>query len=301
MNGVAQIRPTAYHDEHEDYDDREATHLARTGLNAMTHPATLIRRSALALLLALGSTGCLRSTTVIDLKSDGSGTIVQETAVSAQALGMLQGMAGANQAGDKPAQLFGEDQARKAAATMGVTFVSGEPIKTGELEGYRARYAFDDIEKVTVKMDQSDDLAPGSGTKKPPFGFTFSRGATASVLTIRMPDQAPGASPSGLPLPGAGGTDAEKAQAAQAMGMMKMMMKGLFVDVSLNVSGRILKSNAPFVDGSRVTLMQIDFDKLLADEAALLKLQSAKDIKSLAAVPGLKVVAEPSVTIEFSR
>jgi hypothetical protein len=47
--------------------------------------------------------------------------------------------------------------------------------------------------------------------------------------------------------------------------------------------------------------MQIDFDKLLADEAALLKLQSAKDIKSLAAVPGLKVVTEPTVTIEFSR
>jgi sorbitol-specific phosphotransferase system component IIA len=268
----------------------------------MTYPATLIRRSALALLVAIGSAGCLRSTTVIDVKGDGSGTIVQETAVSAQALGLLQGMGGANQAGDKPASLFTEEQARKAAAAMGVTFVSGEPIKTVELEGYRARYAFDDIGKVTVKMDQAtDDLAPGSSTKKPPFGFTFTRGATSSVLNIRMPDQAPGAGPGGLPLPGAGGTDADKAQAAQAMAMMKMMMKGLFVDVALTVNGRILKSNAPYVDGSRVTLMQIDFDKLLADEAALLKLQSAKDIKSLAAVPGLKVVTEPNVTIEFSR
>ena len=35
-----------------------------------------------------------------------------------------------------------------------------------------------------------------------------------------------------------------------------------------------------------MTLMQIDFDKLLADDAALLKLSSAKDIKSLAAFPG---------------
>jgi hypothetical protein len=239
---------------------------------------------------------------MIDLKSDGSGTIVQETAVSAQALGLLQGMAGAGPGGNKPAQLFGEDQARKAAATMGVTFVSGEPIKTGDLEGYRARYAFDNIEKVTVKMDQgTDDLAPGSDPKKPPFGFTFTRGATASVLNIRMPEQPPGAGPAGLPLPGGGGTDTDKAQAAQALAMMKMMMKGLFVDVALNVNGRILKSNAPYVDGSRVTLMQIDFDKLLIDDAALLKLQSAKDIKSLAAVPGLKVVAEPNVTIEFSR
>ena len=83
--------------------------------------------------------------------------------------------------------------------------------------------------------------------------------------------------------------------------MMKMMMRGLFVDVALNVDGRILKSNAPYVEGSRVTLMQIDFDKLLSDESALQKLQSAKDVKSLAAVPGLKIIAEPTVTIAFSR
>ncbi len=266
----------------------------------MRHAATHhIRRCTLALAIALCSVGCLRSTTTIDLKSDGSGTIVQETAVSAQALGMLQGLAGANQTGEKPPPLFGEEQARKAAATMGVTFVSGEAIKTGDLEGYRARYAFADISKVSVKMDQTGDLAPGSDTKKPPFAFMFKRGPTASVLTIQMPDQATGASP--LPMPGAGGTDAEKAQAAQALTMMKMMMRGLFVDVALNVDGRIIKSNAPYVEGSRVTLMQIDFDKLLADDSALTKLQGAKDIKSLAAVPGLKVVTEPTVTIEFSR
>ncbi len=267
----------------------------------MSQAAIVIRRCSLALLIALGSAGCLRSTTTIDLKADGSGTIVQETAVSAQALGMLQGLAGANQTGEKPPQLFGEEQARKAAATMGVTFVSGEAVKTGDLEGYRARYAFDDISKVTVKMDQgTDSVAPGSDTKKPPFGFTFKRGAAASVLTIQMPDQTPGAA-GALPIPGGGGSDAEKAQAAQAMAMMKMMMRGLFVDVALNVNGRIIKSNAPYVEGSRVTLMQIDFDKLLSDDTALLKLQSAKDIKSLAAVPGLKVVTEPIVTIEFSR
>jgi hypothetical protein len=82
-------------------------------------------------------------------------------------------------AGDKPASLFTEEQARKAAATMGVAFVSGEPIKTGELEGYRARYAFDNIEKVTVKMDQAtDDLAPGSSPKKPPSASRSRRGAS---------------------------------------------------------------------------------------------------------------------------
>ena len=79
--------------------------------------------------------------------------------MSTQALGMLQGLAGANQTGDKPPQLFGEEQARKAADTMGVTFVSGEPYKTGELEGYRARYSFADIAQ--------GDAQDGSGHEQP--------------------------------------------------------------------------------------------------------------------------------------
>jgi hypothetical protein len=258
-----------------------------------------MRRVTLALLLAAASSGCLRSTTTIDLRPDGSGTVVQETGMTAQALSMMKGVA-SSQAGTEPSgELFGEDQARKAAAMMGVTFVSGEPFKAGDIEGYRARYSFDDIAKVKVNMDQSP-AGMSSGPRRPPFGFTFDRGPASSVLTIQMPEQPPGSGP--LPgLPAAGGTDAEKAQAAQALGMMKMMMRGMFVDVALNVNGRIIKSNAPHVEGSRVTLLQIDLDTLLTDEAAFEKLQSATDLKSLAMVPGLKVASEPKVTVEFSR
>ena len=264
---------------------------------------TSFRRLVLVIIIAAASTACLRSTTTIDLKADGSGTILQETAVSTQALGMLQGMAGANaQPGDKPPQLFGEEQARKAATTMGVTFVSGEPIKTGELEGYRARYSFTDISKVSVKMDQgADSLTAGGGdTRKPPFAFGFNRAPAASTLTIQMPEQTPG-SAGGMPLPGAATSDADKAQAAQALTMMKMMMRGLYVDVALNVDGRVIKTNAPYVEGSRVTLMQIDFDKLIADDAAMQKLLTIKDVKGLAAIPGLKIVSDPKITVEFGR
>jgi hypothetical protein len=257
---------------------------------------------AVVCVLALASTGCLRSTTVIDLKPDGSGTIVQETALSAQALAMVKGFTSGNQAGTGgPTDIFGEEQARKAADSMGVTFVSGEPFKTNELEGYRARFAFDDVTKLKVNMEQSAAGMSGSGNmKQPPFSFSLDRGATSSMLTIQMPEEKPGG-PKLLPdLPGAGSAS-DKAQAAQAMAMMQMMMRGLFVDISLNVNGRIVKSNAPYIDGSRVTLLQLDFDKLLADPAALEKLQSATDLKAIANVPGLKIVSTPKVTIEFAR
>jgi hypothetical protein len=256
---------------------------------------------AIVCALAVASTGCLRSTTAIDLKPDGSGTIVQETALSAQALAMVKGLTSGNQAGSGgPTDIFGEEQARKAAESMGVTFVSGEPFKTNELEGYRARFAFDDVTKLKVNPEQSAAGMSGSGNmKQPPFSFSLDRGATSSVLTIQLPEERPGG-PKLLP-DFAGGGSADKAQAAQAMAMMQMMMRGLFVDISLNVNGRILKSNAPHVDGSRVTLMQIDFDKLLADPTALEKLQSATDLKAIASIPGLKIVSTPKLTIEFAR
>ena len=83
--------------------------------------------------------------------------------------------------------------------------------------------------------------------------------------------------------------------------MMKMMMRGLFVDVTLAVDGRIVKTNAPYVSGSKVTLAQMDFDTLLASPDAMTKLQQASDPKQLKDIPGLKLITDPKVTIEFVR
>jgi hypothetical protein len=260
---------------------------------------------ALLLVGGLASSGCLRSTTVIEIDPDGSGTIVQETGMTSQALAMMKGLASSNQSGGSaPPEVFGEQQARTAAANMGVRFVSGEPFKTGELEGYRARFAFDDVTKIAVNMDQGrSPLTAGQEKQSPPFSFAFDRRAASSLLTIQMPSQMgrQGSAFPGLPGAGPGGSDADKAQATQALAMMKMMMKGLFVDVSLNVKGRILKTNAPYVQGSQVTLLQVDFDKLLADAGAFEKLQAATDPKSLGAVPGIKMIADPKLTVEFAR
>jgi len=266
-------------------------------------------RQTVALLLtvacAVFSTGCLRSTTVIDLKPDGAGTIVQEVGLTAQAMAMIKGFGSANQqGGNKPADIFTEEQARKTADAMGVTFVSGEPFSANGMEGYRARFSFTDITKVKMSMDQSTAQLtnPDAKSKEPPFSFALDKKPASSLLTINLADESAGGRPKLLPeMPGAGGTsEAEKAQAQQALAMMKMMMSGLFVDVSMNVNGKILNSTAPY-EGSRITLMQIDFDKLLADAAALEKLQSAKDLKSLSNIPGLKILNAPKTTIEFAR
>jgi hypothetical protein len=261
-------------------------------------------RIAGVLFLAVACSGCLKSTTVISVRPDGTGTILQETGLSPEALAMLKGFAGAagEQKGGAPPEIFGEEQAKKAASTMGVRFISGEPIKTAELEGYRARFAFDDVRKLQMKMNQNPvgDLGDG-GKAGAPFGFGFDRRGDSATLTITMPQENPTAALEKM-TPGLGSAAGASPEAnQQALEMMKAMMKGMFVDVSLEIDGRIVKTNAPHVDGRRVTLMQVDFDKLLASAEAFKQLQGASDLKSLSAIPGLKMITEPKVTVEFVR
>lgn len=256
-------------------------------------------RIAVVLFVAATCSACLRSTTVISVKPDGSGTIVQETGVSPQMLAMLEGMAGGKSGRTPTAKdMFGEEQAKQAAAAMGVEFLSGEPIKTADLEGYRARFAFADIGKLRMRLNQQTTASlDEKKSLDPPFGFAFQKGASSSRLTIDMPDMKSPAEPLGFKNTEPG----DAAQAQQAIAMMKMFTRGMFVDVSLDVDGRILKTDAQHVQGSRVTLLQLDFDTLLANETALEKLQKASDLKGLADIPGLKIVTAPKLSIEFAK
>ena len=66
-------------------------------------------------------------------------------------------------------------------------------------------------------------------------------------------------------------------------------------------SAPVVKTNAPYVNGSQMTLVQVDFDKLLAADPGLQKLQQTTDPKQLKDLPGIKIVTEPTLTIEFTK
>jgi hypothetical protein len=261
-----------------------------------------MQRVFVALLAVVVCSGCFRATTTITVKQDGSGTIDQEVGASAQALALLRnfGSASADQKPGADVQMFGPEQAQAVAAAMGVRFVSGEPVKTAALEGYRAHFAFDDVTKVRLNVVQGAGGPTSPGTDKPsepPFAFGFVRKEGTSVLTIKTADQVPGAGGVLPKMPG-GGSPQEN---AQAMAMIMPMLRGLFVDVTLAVDGPVVKSSAAAVADSKLTLLQIDFDKIAATEGALQKLQQITDPKMLKEIPGVRMVTEPLTTIEFGR
>jgi len=85
------------------------------------------------------------------------------------------------------------------------------------------------------------------------------------------------------------------------------MMKGLHIDISLEFSGRILKTNATYHTANQVTLIDMNFDELMNDPAALQAMQSqmgpgsdpAAAKKALEKIKGVKIETEPVVTVQW--
>jgi hypothetical protein len=266
-------------------------------------------------LLALPTAGCIGFETLVKVKADGSGTLVQTMTMSAETMEMMKSMKsdGAKvEVGSKPMALEEKDieQARAEAAKMGegVTFVKAEPIDTPQAKGMRAIYSFKDVTKLKVSQKPSSPggaPAPGGTEKDDTMKFGFSKAANGNaVLTVAMPDLKAAADKKA-----AGAKTPAKAPEAppEAMAMMKQMFKGLRIAIAIEPEGKVVQTNSPFVEGSRVTLMEMSFDALLADEAKLKQFNAAMEGGSIAdakrlmkGLSGVKISLDPEVKIEFA-
>lgn len=260
-------------------------------------------------LAAVLSSGCLASTTIITVKADASGTIDQTLLMTPAAVAQFQQLAAMGQAAgsSKPQELFSEQDARNTAAKLGegVTYVSSQRLKTPEGEGIKARYAFTDVRKLRLNERPS---APGGSMP----GMTPSGRGAADDLTFRFSGP-----PAGNPVvtvvfpsttggrPNAPDAGRGNQMPPEALAMARQVLKGLRIDIVMQVDGRIIKTNSPFVEGSTVTLLAIDFEQLLADPAILADLQQTQSIEAvrsrLTGIKGVKLNPDNEVTIEFVR
>jgi len=92
-----------------------------------------IARLVATLLPALLLTGCLQSTALIKVNADGSGTLENQTLMTAAALAQIRQLAGLFGGTDtKPVDPFSEQQMRDLATQIGdgVTLISTRPLKS---------------------------------------------------------------------------------------------------------------------------------------------------------------------------
>ena len=271
--------------------------------------------------------GCITFLTDIKVNGDGSGTLVQtitmnpeQMKASMEAVAKQMGATTSEsmepqkkepekKAAEEP---FKPDDLKGKAADLGegVTFVSAEKIDTKTAAGVRVTYAFKDINKLAVnpKPAAAMGTAGAGASSKDSLRFRFERkpGGNA-VLTVMMPrkDRRPEEKKQ---KPAAGPPPSPEVAARQAE-LVKQMFKGLHMGMAIEVEGKIVRTNDPYVEGSKVTLMDIDFDPLLADETKLKDLNTKmegmmgddeKTAEALKGIKGLKIVTTREISIEFA-
>jgi hypothetical protein len=259
---------------------------------------------ALLVTASLLSGGCFQMTTIVHVNGDGSGTIDHSLLLTKAALAQLRqfSMLGGGRGGS--IDFVSEAQARRMADTLGegVSYVSSEAIDTPLGEGRNAKYAFTDINRVRISPQPP---APGGinvktqafSTDNGTITCSFSRDPNGTaVLRINLPE---------LNLQSAlGNANTGDAGIGQQLAMVRALLAGARVLIGVEPAGTLVKTSSPFVDGTRVTLLDVNLDQVLANEALIARVQAAKTPEetkaALTDVPGLRITLDREVTIEFT-
>ncbi|MEP4077503.1 hypothetical protein [Haloferula sp.] len=260
--------------------------------------------SLFAVLMAVALSSCIEHHVVILLNKDSSGTITEETTLGAQAVAMMEQMAGmgGEDAGDPIGDMADEAKAKTRAATMGdgVTVKAVEKIDEDGRKGGRVIYEFKDIN--TVKYQFGDSVSDmGDGMKPPgeeapeekPMTFVYKDG----VLKLANPG-------AGDPDPDSGEAEEEEMD-EQSLMMAKQMMGDMKMSLKLEIPGGIAETNASHVDGNTVTFMEMEMGKLLEDPEKFKAFSKAKPEtpaamqEALKGIEGVKIEANEEVSVKL--
>jgi hypothetical protein len=265
----------------------------------------LVRRALLAIAM-LPLIGCFQASTVIRVNADGSGTIEQRLLLTDAAMDQLRAFAilGGNSA--DTVDPTSEAQARSMAAAIGpgVTYLSSTPVKTEKARGRDTVYAFTDVTQLRIseqpKVPGGVSLrAQGVSTDSEPITFALTRQPDGNILLRIL---VPRPSVLSFATPNASGDVTPPS--VEQIEMVKTVLAGASLTVAVEPEGRLVSTSSPFVDGNRVTLIDLDIDKAGSDPDLVKKLQSPKTLEdakvSFNSVPGLKITLDPEISIAFT-
>jgi len=255
-------------------------------------------KAMLGLLLAVALPSCLQNETTINLNKDGSGTIVEETYLTAAMLEMSTQFAEPG-APDPVEAMFTEEKAKAKAPKLGegVEFVKMEMIEKDGMKGARTHYKFADISKISINpgsaMENLGDNAPKpDNADEESLKFEFADGE----LTILTPP---------ADFKDMAMEDAQEGQNPQMEEMMTKMMADMSIAIKLKAADGIEETNASYVDGETVTLFEVQVAKMFAQKDKLKAIaETARTDKDAAIVEfkkleGMKVETGEKVSVKL--
>ena len=251
-------------------------------------------------------TGCFEVTTEISLRKDGSGTLRQRVLFSQVLVSQMKNMAmsmGADES-DGSHSMYDEEKLINEASKYGegVVFTSGSEIRENGKEGYEALYSFTDIGKVVVGNNPSSVIEIPTGTADDSMDlirFEFEKNNISS-LTIIMPE-----SEDTYEEETAEESSGEKEMDEESMEMMKQMFSGMKFSYKINFEGVITETDADNISGSTITLMEIDFDKLMKNPESFRNFEnlqgdnSKETVKAMKDMEGVKIEMKERIAVKF--
>lgn len=250
--------------------------------------------------------GCLQIETTVTVNNDGTGTVERIFMMQKEILAMMASMGSMGEEGDaEEFSLLDEEELKTEASSMGsgVALVSAEPYETETFSGYKAVFSYPDINMLRINQNPAESV-PDSASEGESLAefvtFSFQKGKPAT-LRISLPKDVYDESGSGDSTDG--GAQAEPA--AEDLEMMKQIYGTMKMSMHVQVNGTVRKSNASYLDGSKITLMEMDFGKVVEneDKLKLLATQSDESIEGmkslLEGIPGIKVELQDTVEVVF--
>lgn len=237
-------------------------------------------------------------TTVVHVKGDASGTIDQRLVFRPAALAQMKQLATLGGSAGEPFDPISEEQARADAAKLGpgASYVSSTAIDDETGKGRATVYAFADVNQLRLSQQPAapggmKGRAQGVDTEGQAITFGLTRQPNGNaLLTIAVPQPQ---------MPGGGA-----APPPDQLAMMKQLFSGARVTIAVEPAGTLVRTNSAFVDGQRVTLLDVDVDAALQDETFLPRVHAARTVEELKAVlkgaPGVKINFDREITIEFT-
>jgi len=256
-------------------------------------------RLAGLLAAALASGACFQMTTTLKVNGDGSGTIDHRMVYTPAAIAQLRQFSMFGGRGGQNFDPLSEQQARDMAASIGagVTYVTSTPISSPTGQGRETTFAFTDVSQLRISTQPAAPAGisvktPGLSTDSESITFSLTREpAGNTVLHIHVPE------PNFLEALGS-------PAAAGQIGMIKATLAGAHVLLMAEPAGTVVRSSSPYVEGQRVTLLEVDLDQVLKDETLMPRLQAAKSPEEANAIvkgaTGLKINLDRDITIEFT-
>lgn len=264
------------------------------------------------ILLFVLLTGCIDVQYKMNLKADGSGTIEETVYMNSAMVQMIKGFMAMSDDSTQQEEfsLLNEVELRNEAMEMGegVKYISGEKLEDDGREGYRAIYEFQDVNKIKMDQDVSDK-APSMGseeeeTAEDDITFKFTKGNPATLI-IFMPEEKE-EDHNSEDIEESDIYENEDSEEDQEWNdEVKAMMKDFRMLIQLEVEGEISKTNATYVDGSTITLLEMSFDELIENPEQLKKLKNLDDASYeetkdlLKDIPGIKFETNEKVEVMF--